>query len=158
LEIMDRDPSWAFYPETILEFPEGGLRVDLRSPLSEAVVAELQGLGLGGRFAVVTPCDPRGIRAGDDSNARRVAALRASLRRRGCRFVSVDGVSPDRTHGESGFAVDVPLEEAVKLARSLEQSALFWFDGEAFWVIPVLAAGEALRLPRGAERGTSRRG
>src|SRR6266705_436020 len=51
-----------------------------------------------------------------------------------------------------------PLEEAVKLARSLEQSALFWFDGEAFWVIPVLAAGEALRLPCGAEHGTSRTG
>jgi len=153
---MDRDPSWAFYPDTILEFPEEGLRVDLRSALSMSVVAQLQGLGLGGRFAVVTPCDPRGIRAVDDRNPTRVLALHASLKQRGCRFVPADGVSPDREHEESGFAVDLPLEEAVKLARSLEQSALFWFDGEAFWVVPVLVAGEALRLPRGAQRVTSR--
>jgi hypothetical protein len=45
--------------------------------------------------------------------------------------------------------VDLPLEEAVALARSLNQSALFWFDGEAFWVVPVLVAEEAVRLPRG---------
>src|SRR5436190_23251744 len=105
---MDRDPSWAFYPETILEFPEEGLRVDLRSPLSVSVVAQLQGLGLGGRFAVVTPCDPRGTRVADGSNAIRVSALRASLKRRGCGFVPADGVSPDGLHRESGFAVDLP--------------------------------------------------
>src|SRR5207253_2619646 len=102
------------------------------------------------RFAVVTPCDPRGTRVADGSNAIRVSALHASLMRRGCDFVPADGVSPDGLHRESGFAVDLLLEEAVTLARSLEQSALFWFDGEAFWVVPALVAGGAVRLPCGA--------
>jgi len=155
---MDGDPSWALDPETVLEFPPAGLQVDLRSPLPASVVAQLVALGVGGHFAVVTPCDPRGIRAAGGDNATEVSALRASLKLRGCRFVPADGLSPDGGHRESGFAVDLPLEDAVTLARSLEQSALFWFDGEVLSVAPVLVAGETVRLPRGGRAVPQPRG
>jgi len=67
------DPSWAFCASTVLSFPERGRRVDLRLPLSEAAAAELRGLGLGERFGVVTPFNPRGPELTRDANMGRLS-------------------------------------------------------------------------------------
>ena len=119
------DPSWSDYAETILEFPGAlGFRVDLRSPLTPTAVARLGSLGIGDQFAVVTPCNSQGRQASASENAMLVARLRADLQGTASRFVRADGTSPDGRHREAGFAIALPLEEAVRLARGLEQSAL----------------------------------
>ncbi len=153
-EVMTRratrrlDPSWDAYGNTILEFPRSiHLRVDLRDALRAPTLARLRALGLGTAFAVVTPCNGRGIRKPVAANTMRVRALREDLKRRGCRFVAVAGVSPDRRHREPGFGVELTLDKAVALARAWEQSALFWFDGKRFWLVPALAPGDAVPLP-----------
>jgi hypothetical protein len=37
--------------------------------------------------------------------------------------------------------------DAAALARELEQLALYWFDGEAFWIDGALATKAPQRLP-----------
>ncbi len=39
-------------------------------------------------------------------------------------------------------------EEAIALARELEQVAIFWFDGERFWIVGALVETDPLMLPR----------
>jgi len=65
------------------------------------------------------------------------------------RFIRVDGLSLDRKRREQGFGVALELAEAIEVARAWEQEALFWFDGHAFWLVPVLSDGRAVRLPAG---------
>jgi hypothetical protein len=62
----------------------------------------------------------------------------------------VDGVSPDGAHRERSVAVRLPKADVVALGRRYQQSAVFWFDGGAFWLLGAEAAAEPQRLP--AER------
>ena len=39
-------------------------------------------------------------------------------------------------------------DEAIALARDLEQVAIFWFDGLRFWIIGTLVEADPLKLPR----------
>ncbi|HEV8612309.1 MAG TPA: DUF3293 domain-containing protein, partial [Gemmatimonadales bacterium] len=57
------------------------------------------------------------------------------------------GGSPDRRHEEPGWAIAVPLPEAQRLAAQFLQNAVFWFDGERFLIVPVLAGEPTLSLP-----------
>ncbi len=142
------DPSWASYPETILEFgTTPPVTIDLRRRIPAAELARLRTLMPGGTFAVVTPCNPRGQTLPNRDNQARLAALTDELRHADRPFVPVSGVSPDGGHREPGVAVAMSLQDAVTVAERLEQSALFWFDGEAFWLVPVLVGAERRRLP-----------
>lgn len=144
------DPSWASYPETILEFgTTPPVTIDLRRRIPPAELARLRSLAPGGTFAVVTPCNPRGQTLLNRDNRARLAALTDELRQAGRPFMPVSGVSPDGRHREPGVAVAMSLPDAVTVAEGLEQSALFWFDGEAFWLVPVLVGAERRRLPLG---------
>jgi hypothetical protein len=42
----------------------------------------------------------------------------------------------------------MPQEDAIALARELEQVAIFWFDGERFWIVGALVETDPLMLPR----------
>lgn len=132
----------------ILELgPGNGLRVDLRRTVSPEARAGLHALGLTGPFAIVTPCNPRGEPVGDAANAARWEGLRRELLAEAIPAIPADGVSPDGTHREPGFAVPLGRGAAVALAIRWDQLALYWFDGEAFWVLPALASHPPLRLP-----------
>src|SRR5262249_44736853 len=97
--------------------------------------------------AVITACNPRGHRHSDVDNTRLAGQLETHVRQRGLHVIHVDGVSPDRTHRESGVAVNVSREDATTLATQYHQSAFFWFDGDASWVMPALVHAEPIRLP-----------
>ncbi|MEO8032328.1 MAG: DUF3293 domain-containing protein [Gemmatimonadota bacterium] len=143
-----QDPSWSYYPETVLEFETTpALAVDLRRQIPPADLPRLRALADNRSFAVLTPCNPRGQTLSDQDNESRLAGLIAELGRLAIPAIGVTGVSPDRKHREPGVAVAVAQLEAVELAARLEQSALFWFDGEAVWLVPVLIAGQPCRLP-----------
>ena len=146
----EADPSWGEYPNTVLEisYDRARLRVDLREQLQRAQVDALRGLWPGGRFAVITPCNPRGSPVSEHANRARVDDLAARLVREGIPSCRADGVSPDGAHREPGFAVPLELDAAVGLAAEFEQSALFYFDGERFLLVPVLMSGLAIPLPR----------
>ncbi len=78
-------------------------------------------------------------------------ALAASLQQEvaglGVTRVCVDACSPDGSHCERSIAIALDERSAIDIAYRYEQLAIFWFDGEAFWIIPVYSRNERLRLP-----------
>lgn len=149
------DPSWSEYPCTVLELHPAGpggrlLEVDLRIALDEERAARLRGMGLGERWAVITAYNPRGETRDPEGNLARHEKLRDALQATGVEFIQADGRSPDASHREIGFAAALPQPDAVALAARFGQSAIFWFDGEAFWLVPAAAATGPVRLPPAA--------
>ena len=138
---------WGSYGETILTFPGAALSVDLRRPVGERERAELRRLGLTGTFSVITACNPLGQVLEPSANRRLTAQLEAVVARVWAGALRADGIAPDRSHGEAGWALPGPIEPARELAARFFQRALFWYDGDRFHIVPVLAAGPILSLP-----------
>jgi hypothetical protein len=144
-----QDPDWPRYPETVLSFVTApAVEIDLREVPSEAAIAGLKAAGLGQPFAIVTAFDPRGENLSAAENKKRKHDLDERLRSSGYRFAHVDCCSPDKSHCECSVAVVMPQERAIDLARELEQVAIFWFDGNRFWILGALAETDPLMLPR----------
>lgn len=144
----DDDPSWGSYAQTILALgPDLATRIDLRAPLTPQDHAVLAVLGLATTFAVLAACNPRGRVVGAAENDHRAAALHGWLNGRRVPFVRAAGLSPDGEHEEPGVAVSLPQEDAVRLAVRYEQSALYWFDGEHFWIVGALVETPPVLLP-----------
>jgi hypothetical protein len=157
------DEKWNAYPETILEFPGPGARIDLRRPITDADRGELQRRGLHRPFAVITAENPCGLNAEDaesekeaeireEKNRKRMSDFAAILDRERVPHQRVDGVSPDGSYREHSLAVVIDHERAVQLARQLEQLAIFWFDGTDFWLVAAELSRAPEKLPRGSDR------
>lgn len=130
-----RDELWARYEEAHLDAPGWPESIDLRAGLRPPQRAFLRSLLASPQWAVVTAANPRGAVLDAATNARRHAALEALLRAGAVEFVRCDGRSADGAHVETGFAVSLPLEESLALAREFEQLAIYWFDGDAVRVV-----------------------
>ena len=140
------DPRWATYPDTVVEIHAlPPLQVDLRQPVPPEVAQRLRELGLGHAWAVVTAHNPGRIVA-ETENERRERELSVVVATFGVRFLRADGVSPDGTHREPGVAVALDQHSAIALASDFGQSAIFWFDGQAFWLVPALVGDARTRL------------
>lgn len=143
------DPDWPRYPETVLRFAaEPGISIDLRKIVAETDIAALARIGLDGPFAVITAFDPRGANLPPDENAERARRLEERLRQMEHDFVPVDACSPDGEHCECSVAVRMAKSDAVALAVEFQQVAIFWFDGERFWIVGAMGRAEAVRLPK----------
>ena len=145
---MPDDSLWTAYVNTRLLIGRAPrIKVDLWKPVSDDLERRLTNLGLGAGFAIVTPFDPGGTRAPAWKNLARYVRMRRLLRSRNLRFIPTDGESPDSRHRERGFAIALGRGDAAALARELEQLALYWFDGKAFWIDGALAERKPQRLP-----------
>jgi hypothetical protein len=143
------DPNWPKYPETILSFStQPPVEIDLREIPSAPALSKLKEAGLAEPFAIMTAFDPRGQNLSPAENEQRRRALDRKLTAMDYRFVRVDRCSPDRSHCECSVAVAIRQEEAIALAKELEQVAIFWFDGERFWIIGALVDTDPMMLPR----------
>jgi hypothetical protein len=143
------DSLWTAYANARLLIGRAPrIKVDLRVPLSDELRHLLTKLGLGTSFAIVTPFDPRGRPSPAWLNLARFVRMRVLLRSRNLRFLPADGESPDSRHRERGVAIAIGRADAATLARELEQLALYWFDGEAFWIDGALAERPPQRLPQ----------
>ena len=147
----------AIYPNTVLEIVDGPT-IDLRKPLAASRRRALVKIGLAHPFAVITaenPCgehvdDADSVRSeikGETRNAMRVRLLEHELADRHLDFRIVDGVSPDGSYRERGCAIVMPRADAIALARELDQVAIFWYDGERFWLVPVAIDEDPQPLP-----------
>jgi hypothetical protein len=143
------DPDWRNYPETILTFSTSPrVEIDLRQTVSDETLTDLKRIGLGTPFTVMTAYDPRGRDLSAAENEKRRRDLDQRLKAGGYKFVEVDACSPDRSHCECSVAVVMSQDEAVALAKELEQVAIFWFDGSRFWIVGALVEADPLMLPR----------
>jgi hypothetical protein len=141
------DPGWHGYADTILEVhlvpPQ---EIDLAQPVTERERAIWREAGLQGAFGLVTPDNPFGQPMAEAVNAERRERFWAELHGRGVQPVRVDGLSRDRQHREIGVALPWSCDEVVELARRWDQSAIYWFDGAAMWVIGALTQAPPWRL------------
>lgn len=153
----EQNAKLARYPATVLEFVDGPT-IDLRRPIGEPERRALVANDLAGSFAILTAENPRGENAEDApsprqearqevANAIRTSVLETELARRAIPFSVVDCVSPDGSYRERSCAVVLPRAEAVRLARDLEQLAIFWYDGRDFWLVPAAVDAPERRLP-----------
>jgi len=143
------DPDWPRYPETVLTFAtRPPLEIDLRQIPSDSALAQLRAEGFGKPFAIVTAFDPEGRNLSAAENERRKQELDRRLNSTGYQFMQVDCCSPDRSHCECSIAVTMPQREALDLAREMRQVAIFWFDGNRFWILGALVEADPLMLPR----------
>jgi hypothetical protein len=143
------DPAWSNYAETILEIEHDGapLVIDLRQPLEQDFRRALATLGPASSFGIVTAANPAGAPVAPTSNEARHDALRRHLVEHGYVHRATTGSSPDGKHRERGFAVWLERDDVVAIAKRFEQSAIFWFDGGAFWLVGALVGAPARRLP-----------
>ena len=159
-EEQDPNAKWGAYGDTILRF-EGPplLTIDLRRRLDSRTREALRPLGLARPFAVLTAENPNGENPEDapsgriaekreERNERRTSRLERELRRSGVEFAPVDGTAPDGSYRERCVAAVMPQGDAVRLARRLDQLALFWYDGSDFWLLPAETEATPERLPR----------
>jgi hypothetical protein len=153
------DEKWDAYARTVLEFRgPPAVAVDLRVPLAAPTRRALATVVGAPRFAVFTAENPAGENAEDApsareeerrerSNRQRRVELAAELRSIGVPFVDVDGVAPSGDYRERCAAAVMDRDDAVAFARRFGQLALFWFDGDRFWVLPGIAEREPRPLP-----------
>lgn len=145
---MHDDTLWKVYETALLSFAGSArIAVDLARPLSAPERASLAALGLGAHFAVITAFNPGGRNLSGARNRWRQLSLRAALTLRRARFVAASGESPDGSHRERGVAVAMSRGDAAAMARRFGQLAIYWFDGESFWIDGVLAPRAPKRLP-----------
>lgn len=152
----DREERFRQYPRTVLSF-EGGPRIDLRRPLSAADRRALAALELGPTFTVLTAENPGGDEGGSLSpdeladrqrqNTRRILRLEEHLAREPIPFRRVAASVPGGGHVEHCVAVAGSRDEATRLAAARDQVALFWYDGERFWLWPARVAQTPRPLP-----------
>ena len=141
------DPRWSTYPDTIVEIHASPLvRVDLRRPIAPEVATQLRRLGLGDAWAIVTAHNPGRLLPRQENEVRE-KALSHVVQALGVPFLPADGVSPDGSQREAGVAIALERGRAVALAGEFGQSAIFWFDGEGFWLVPALVGEAAIGLP-----------
>jgi hypothetical protein len=142
------DERWSSYPETVLHFSgEPPVMVDLRVPLETSVRQSFNALGLSGEFGVLTAFNPRGETINENENDRRMRELEAELTSLGVSFVTIDACSPDKSHCECSVALSLGLNQIIDIAKRWEQVAIFWFDGDSFWIYGALTAIEPIKLP-----------
>ena len=149
------DPNWDAYYTAVLEFFPPDLPrvdVDLTHRLGQAEVIAITEACPGPTFAVITAANPGGAQFTDEENEERALDLEERLARERVPHIRADGCSPDRLHRERGVAARLDRYQARDLAAELQQSAIYWWDGARFWLVPVLEMGrEPEALPVGAE-------
>lgn len=143
-----RDGHWSHYPETVLKFDtEPEIDVDLRLPVARPAHDALRAIGLDGKFAVLTAYNPNGENVAAEQNEALSKELEAELEGLAEKFIRVDACSPDESHCECSVALSSTRERAIEIARRFNQVAIFWFDGDHFWIVGVLSSAPPMKLP-----------
>jgi hypothetical protein len=140
--------DWGAFPNTVLKFgSDPPLAIDLRRPLADADRIALASIGLERSFGIVTAQDPMGVTQAQEVNSRLAARLLDDVRKLRVTQMHVDACGADSSHCEASVAIATELRSVVRLADRYRQLAIFWFDGDAFWIHPVRSGKCALKLP-----------
>ncbi len=140
--------EWGSFPDTLLHFRTAPpLVVDLRKPVSQETISRFRSLNFERAFGVVTAENPMGVPSPVKANLERAAELRTEVAKLQVPQASLDACSPDGSHCEESVAVAMGLGSLIAIADRYDQLAVFWFDGDAFWIEPARSRNARLRLP-----------
>ena len=121
--------------------------LDLRKPVDAASRSCLKIMGFEQPFGVVSAQDPMGVAQSPSVNSVLAASLQSDVAKLRVAQASLDACSPERSHCEHSMAIALDLPALIDLAYRYDQLAIFWFDGRAFWIVPVHSTKARLRLP-----------
>lgn len=79
-------------------------------------------------FAIITAYATTGETWTTECNAEADRELKQELLRRGCAPIRITGYDPESGHAEPGWAVEMPVEEAMDLGAEYLQDAIFFVD------------------------------
>jgi len=140
--------GWGPFSDTVLHFRSiPAVIVDLRREVDEVVRSELRRIGFERSFGVISAENPMGEVQTTAVNTGLAARLQRDTAELTAVQSYVDACSPDGSHRESSVAIALDLQSLIELATRHDQLAIFWFDSEAFWIVPVRSSKAKLRLP-----------
>jgi hypothetical protein len=85
-------------------------------------------------FFIITAYATTGETWSDERNTQADNELYQELLRLGHTPIRITGFDPESGHGEPGWAVDLPEEEALTLGRTFRQDAIYRVDGDVLTV------------------------
>lgn len=85
-------------------------------------------------FFIITAYATTGETWSDERNSQADNELHQELLRLGHTPIRITGYDPESGHGEPGWAVELPVEEALSLGRSFRQDAIYRVDGDVLTV------------------------
>ena len=97
---------------------------------STVFLLEGQPLTLPPSFAIITAWNPMDRKLPDEQNALEDEALRRMLELQMIPYFRATGCSPDLSHREPGWAVTMPKNQAIELAKRYGQRGIWWIEGE----------------------------
>lgn len=109
-------------------------------------------------FAIITAYATTGETWSPERNKEADQRLHAELLARGLRPIRITGYDPDTQHAEPGWAVELPLAEALEMGRRYLQDAIFHVVGDELSVCSCAPEGPCAAVGRFTERlntGTS---
>lgn len=140
--------SWMTYVDTVLVFhgpPQYQIAVD--QPITENDRDYFKQVGLAGEFVVFTAENPSGQGMRPEENEQRTKDLYTYLRNENIFYHTVDGYAPDMSVHEPSVAAAVSVDAGRQLGEKYGQLAVFWYDGQDFWVVEAKQDGGMQKLP-----------
>lgn len=89
-------------------------------------------------FAILTAFNPRSQPLSDNENYLRNERLAKAMTQAGLRYWPMNGGALDGSWFEPGFAVAIASSDAVALAKTWEQNAIYWVENDTLWLLPAL--------------------
>ena len=86
-------------------------------------------------FAILTAHNRDGQTEDAGQNEKHDTGLIQQLEELQCWRWRIVGGSPDFRHAEPGWAIEVPLANALALGNLFKQEAIFWVDGDALSLV-----------------------
>lgn len=102
-------------------------------------------------FVIITAHNPSGRDHSVEENQEFDRQLLTELHRRKLNAIAVTGSSPDFSHSEPGYAVEVDRETGVDIGRQFGQEAVFWVHGGQLHLVDC-QTGKETNLGAWAER------
>lgn len=103
-------------------------------------------------FVILTAYATTGEMWSPERNTEADQRLHAELLERGLRPIRITGYDPDTQHAEAGWAVELPLAEALEMGRRYLQDAIFHVVGDELSVCSCAPEGPCAAVGRFTER------
>lgn len=86
-------------------------------------------------FAIITAWNPMDRATSESGNQSADEALLRKIKLRGASYFRATGCSPDLSHREPGWAVQIGKEEALEWGRNFSQRAIWWIEADALILV-----------------------
>lgn len=86
-------------------------------------------------YTVITAFATTGENWSDQKNAEADESLRAALSNVGLQIWRITGYSPTTDHAEPGWAIDLPLNDAIEIGRRYLQHAIYRVEKGTLFVV-----------------------